>query len=328
MFSQCSVLASAQSPTPSPDNKPSEGDLVHFGDLVDVDVVGSFEYDWSGTLTPEGFLDGLDKIEERIYALCRSEADIAADIQREYGKMLRAPRVVVKILDRSNRAVAILQGAVKTPHRFQVKRPVFLNELIILSGGIIDRANGEIQIFRPENLSCAAENKAQTPDAKNTTPDEMFVRASKGNGTRIFNITIFDLLRGVKEANPQIVSGDIITVLEALPIYVIGGVNEPQQISSRSQTTLSRAIATAGGLAKEADGGKVTIFRRVGIETKIIEADLEKIASNQAEDIKLQASDIVDVPQKGRQKRRFPPLVRTGDDDERGPAILPLRIIE
>ena len=33
----------------------SRPDLIHFGDVIDVDVVGSLEFDWRGGLTPEGF---------------------------------------------------------------------------------------------------------------------------------------------------------------------------------------------------------------------------------------------------------------------------------
>ena len=107
--------------------------LVHFGDLIEVDVIGSYEYDWRGSLNPEGFLDGLISIEDPIYALCRSEADLASAIERQL-KMLKEPKVAVRILDRSNRAIAFISGAVRSPKRFQIKRRVHLNELLVLSG--------------------------------------------------------------------------------------------------------------------------------------------------------------------------------------------------
>ncbi|MGH9819117.1 MAG: hypothetical protein ACRD43_03015, partial [Pyrinomonadaceae bacterium] len=47
----------------------SEIDLVHYGDVIDVDVVGSLDFDWRGTLNPEGFLDGMERIEDPVYAL-------------------------------------------------------------------------------------------------------------------------------------------------------------------------------------------------------------------------------------------------------------------
>ncbi len=47
-------------------------DRIHFGDVIDVDVVGSFEFDWRGRVNPEGFLDGFDKVDRQIFVLCRA----------------------------------------------------------------------------------------------------------------------------------------------------------------------------------------------------------------------------------------------------------------
>ena len=295
----------------------AQSGLVHFGDMIEVDVVGSYEYDWRGTLTPEGFIDGLDFLDNQIYGLCAEERELAALIQKEFAKTLRSPVVVVRILDRSNRAVAFLSGAVRSPHRFQIKRPVHLNELLVLSGGITDRSSGEIAIFRPANLSCVDSPKSA---------DGEFLKASTPRGSERLNVKISDILRGDPAANPLIMSGDIITVSEALPVYVIGGVNAPQQIALRNQPTLSRAIATAGGLAKEG-GENITIFRREGRETKLIHADLAKIGSGQAEDPVLKAFDIVDVPQKGKPSRVRPPVIDSGISR---PSLtsLPLRVID
>lgn len=325
-------LIFAQTPTSTPETKTqteTELNLIHLGDLIDVDVLGSFEYDWRGTLTPEGFLDGLDALEDRVLGLCRSEEDVAKEIAKSYSKMLRDPKVVVKILDRSNRPNSTLFGAVKTPQRFQIKRPVFLNELIILAGGFTEKASGEIQIFRPASLSCSeiAPQTNQTAETDNKTR-ERFISARQDNGSQFINIRITDLLSGKKEANVQILAGDVVTVLEAQPIYVIGGVVTPRQIATRSQMTVSRAIAGAGGLSKNADASKITIFRRIKNETKIIETDLDKIKANQSEDIVLQAFDIVEVSQKGNDKRKYPPMVKVDDASVENSSKLPLLIID
>ena len=290
----------------------AETDLVHFGDLIDVDVIGSLDFDWRGSLTPEGFLNGVEKSQDPIFALCRSEADIAADIAKEYGKTLRDPQVVVKIIDRSGRPAAILDGAVRSPHRFRIKRGVHLNELIIMSGGITDTASGEVRIYRPGNISCVSGEGTAAPakDAQNET------------------IMISDLLRGKKDANPQILSGDIVSVLEAFPIYVIGGVNSPKRISSRSRTTLSAAVSSAGGLARDAVESDITIFRRATGDVRTIKADLNKIENKSAPDIELKPYDIVDVGQRGREKKKFPPLLNTGDSDQRNAENLPLKVVD
>ena len=328
----------AQTPPPTPEpitiKNPSEisktdSDLIHLGDLIDVDVIGSVEYDWRGTTTPEGYLNGVDYAENPIYALCRSEEEIASEVAKAFAKILREPKVVVKILDRSNRPLSILYGAVKTPQRFQIKRPFYLNELIIVAGGLTERASGEIQIFRQKNLSCRQPSNVESSATAGSGENQgTFVKASQDNGSDYINIRVSDLLTGKKEANPQILSGDIVTILEAESIYVIGGVANPKQISSRTQTTLSRAVAGAGGIIKNADAKKITIYRRAVGETKIIEADLEKIKAGTAEDLVLRAFDIVEVRQTGNAKRAFPPVLKIAEADERKTANLPLRIID
>ena len=296
---------------------PSQAGLVHFGDLIEVDVVGSFEHDWRGSLTPEGFLDGLISLENQIYALCRSEQDLSLAIQTELSKTLRDPKVAVRILDRSNRAVAFLNGAVKAPQRFQIKRPIYLNEMLTLSGGITDRSSGEVSVFRPANLSCIEPRK---------TGESEFVKASQPVAERTI-IKIVAILRGDPSANPRILSGDIVTVVEALPVYVIGGVNAPQQIPLRNELTLSSAIAMAGGLAKEANSN-ITVFRRDGSGTELITVDVQKIAAGQADDPVLKPFDIVDVPQKGKAVRVRPPVIDNGGSNSATLANLPLRIID
>lgn len=303
---------------------------IHFGDLIDVDVVGSVEYDWRGTITPEGFLKGIDFVEDPIYGLCQTEEAVARQIEKAYGKLLREPRVVVRILDRSGRPVSVLYGAVKTPQRFQIQRSVRLNELIILSGGLTERASGEIQIFRPQYMSCGTVRDSQENNAAGGGEKrETLVSTRRENdGSTYIDINITDLLKGKPEANPLILTGDIVTIQEAAPIYVIGGVTNPKQISSRAKLTVSRAVAAAGGLTKDADPKKATIFRRSGRETKVIEVDLEAIGAEKAQDETLQAYDVIEVPQRGKEKRKFPPVLRSTGDGEKNSLNLPLRVVD
>ncbi|HQU82808.1 MAG TPA: SLBB domain-containing protein [Pyrinomonadaceae bacterium] len=310
-------------------NPEFQGKLIHFGDIIDVDVLGSVEYDWRGKLNPEGFLDGIEFVEEPIYGLCQSEEKVSEAIAKGYAKLLRDPKVVVKILDSSNRALSILDGAVKKSQRFQLKRPTNLNELLIKSGGLTETANGEIRIFRPQNLSCEEKNvEIASTNVSDGSKRQKFVKTSSVNGSQILNIRISDLLSGDKDANPQILSGDVITVLESDPVYVIGGVNNPKQISMRSQLTVSRAIDSAGGASKDALINSITIFRRINRETKIIEVDLEKIKTGLSEDVVLQSFDIIDVSQKGKTKKKIPPVVKTSDFETNKASNLPLTVIE
>lgn len=306
-----SFFAASHTPvsTPTPEIKTPEADLIHFGDLIDVDFDGTSEYDWRGSLTEDGKLEGVNQYSP-VAALCRSEAAIAADIAGAYSKILRDPKVTVKIIDRSNREPARLDGAVKTPMRFRFQRPARLREMIVAAGGLTDDASGEIVIFRPDNLNCMEEKSAS------------------GNGLRTINISISELLSGKDSADPLLLSGDLVAVQKAIPIYVIGAVNSPKAIYARLGMSVSRAIATAGGLAKGAVAQTVTIFRREKADTVLIQADLDKIKIGEMNDVDLKAFDIIEVAFKGRDQRKYPPVIAaSGNSEERAPG-LPLKIVE
>ncbi|MBX3291242.1 MAG: SLBB domain-containing protein [Acidobacteria bacterium] len=296
-------------------------DLVHFGDLLDIDVVGSLEFDWRGGLTPEGFLEGYDHVEEPIAALCRTEAQVAEAISKQLSTVLRDPKVNVRILDRSNRALAYIDGAVRIPQRLRLNRPVRLNEIIVVSGGITDTASGDISIYRRTDLSCVEPKQASDRTSEAST-------GGASGPTEIINIKIEDILSGVAEANPFIVSGDMITVGQAQPVYVIGGVNNPRSVSTRAEITVARAILSAGGMAKDGLRDSVTIYRRAEGALETINVSFEAIQEGKSEDIVLKPFDIVDVGQKGRAKRRFPPSVENMPGEGGTRTQLPLRIID
>lgn len=291
----------------------SQEPRIHYGDIIDVDFVGGFEFDWRGGLTPDGFVDGLDAVDGPIYGLCLTESELAATIKKVYSKILRNPAVVVRIIDRSNRALVRLNGAVKGPARFKLMRPVTLRELIIISGGFTDSVSGEISIFRPKNASCGDASSAEN--------------LSQSNPLQTITVKISELLKGLPSANPLILSGDIIEVRQAPVIYVIGAVNNPRPIFSRDLLSITRAIATAGGLAKQADGRKITIIRREGSEQKNIEVDLAKVKGGETDDEILKPFDIIDVASKGGVKRKFPP-VEANVYRTTNPTEPPLRVID
>jgi len=311
----CSI---SQIPVPSltPEFIKNEADLIHFGDQIDVDFAGTLEYDWRGTVTSTGILDGLDQFAP-VLGLCRAENELADELAQIYSKVLRDPKVRVKIVDRSNRAVARLDGAVKMPMRFRIMRLVRLRELVIAAGGLTDDASGEIVILRRPELNCLSRIGAEPVD--NTT---------SGNGLQTINISISELLSGKESADPVILSGDLITVGKAFPIYIIGAVNNPRPVYSHSGMTLTRAIATAGGIAKGGISQKVTIFRRDKAETSLLQANLDKIKNGEINDVDLKPFDIIEVGFKGRVQRKYPPVIAASENKIVEIQDLPLRIVD
>lgn len=279
---------------------------IHTGDLIEVDELGGFDYDWRGQLNPEGFLAGFSKVADPIFGRCKAPEELAEAIRLAYSKVLRDPRVRVRILNRSGRPPAFFEGAIKQPMRLQIRRDLHLRELVVIGGGFTDRASGVVTVLRPQNQSC------ETPQ------DEP---------TKLHTVKIADILSGDRTVDVKILPGDIVTVPEVRPVYVIGGIGRPGKQDWRQGATVSRVIAAAGGVAKGGVAGSVSIFRRESGASKIIDADLDAIIDGSTPDIEVSPFDIIDVPLKGRPKRTLPPVV---DDQSVRPdrRALPVRVID
>ncbi len=314
------------------DSTQNPDDLIHFGDLIDVDVIGSIEYDWRGSLTPEGDLAGINFTQEPVFAACKSPEHVAEKVARDYARFLNNPKIVITILDRTNRSLVRLFGAVNQPRRFRIRREVHLNELLIIAGGITEKASGEIQILRRFDSSCGADSEFQTAEKRMVDPkvrvsENQFINVSDSKSPNIFTVTISDLLKGKKAANPKIYYGDLITVIEAEPIYVTGAVENPTKLSLRTTLTVSRAIASAGGLTKGAKVNEITIFRRNSAGSEIITVDLDAIENGTIADLKLQPFDVVDVSGRGQRRSKIPPIIQN-EDISNGTGDLPLTVID
>ena len=280
-------------------------DKIRYGDIIDIDVDSGFEFDWRGSIDPEGNLEGITPYGDLVPAVCRTENDLATAIQERLKTVLREPKARVRIIDRSNRAVAVLEGSIRTATRFRIGRDVRLLELIVRSGGLTDDASGEIQLFRPDALNCE--------------------KGMDGNASPFRNIRISELVAGKVESNPLIRSGDIVSIRTADEIYVIGSVESPRSLSARSQTTLSRAIAASGGLSKRSDG-KVVIYRREQNETKLIECDIAAIAAGTIPHWPGTKLDISDVAGEGDGIRQRFPILNGRNRPSTGQ--LPLKIVD
>lgn len=285
----------------------SPADRIHQGDLIEIDELGGFDFDWRGKLNPEGFLDGFSKVADPIFARCRTTEELAEEVRQAYSKTLREPAVRVRILDRSERAIAFLDGAIKQPLRLQIKRPLHLKELIVIGGGFTDKTSGDITIFRPESQSCEA------------SPDEAL---------RLIRIKISDILAGDPAANPKVVSGDIVTVLTVQPIYVTGGINNAGRVPWREGATVSRAVAAAGGVSDKGVAGMVSVYRREQDGGKVFELDLDEVKKGRAKDLELKPFDIIDVPLKGASKRTQPPVIDDPESRAQPQRSMPLRVID
>lgn len=258
--------------------------LIGPGDVLDIRVYGRPQLSREAVRVDSRGMIRMPLIKEELPAACRSEADLAQEIATSYEKYLRNPYVDVFIKEYQSQPVAVI-GAVAQPGRFQLQRRLRVLDLLGLAGGPTERAGGRIQIARAVGgLTCNA--NAQTLVANSVdSEDVLFLDLSKA-------------LRGDDDANPFVRPGDTLNIPEADQAFVVGNVFQPSTVLLKERVTVSSAIARAGGTLPDTKTDKIRIIRQVpNSQTKReIYVDLKAIDKRQAEDVALEAGDIVDVP--------------------------------
>jgi polysaccharide export outer membrane protein len=272
--------------TPSANNlasNASEDDrnryLIGPGDILDINILNRPNLSRQAVRVEGNGMIRMPLIDTEIRAACQTEGQLAKEIATRYLKYYRNPQVDVFVKEYHSRQVAII-GAVREPARFELQRRVRLLELLTYAKGPSERAGQTINIVRsPPPLTC--------PEA-----------TSEDLASAFSTYRLVDTLQGKPSANPYVEAGDIITIPEADQIYVVGNVLIPQTIALREPTTLSRAIAMAGGTKPDSKKDKVRIVRQAPgsqVKQELI-VDLSAIEKKKAEDIMLMPNDIVDVP--------------------------------
>src|ERR1700681_3487071 len=104
-------------------------------------------------------------------------------------------------------------------------------------------------------------------------------------------------------------AGDIVTVPHAGIVYVMGAVGKPGGFvlaNDRAQMTTLKMLALAGGLNRTAKSNHAVIIRRdrQGLQHEQT-VDLQKVVERKAEDVRLEASDILYVPDSNAKKALY-----------------------
>ena len=255
------------------------------GDVLEVRVARAPELSRETVRVDQSGMIRMPMLDVDIPAACLTEPELAESIARFYRKYKNNPHVDVFVKEFQSQPVAVL-GAVRSPAQFKLQRRVRLLELLTFAGGQAPSAGQTIQVVHAGGLSSCEKQS-----------DEMSDPISSAMAS--YNLT--DTLRGVPEANPFVQPGDVVQVPEADQVFVLGNVLKPSAIPLREPLSVSRAIAIAGGTAPSTKRDKVRIIRQLPGQTakQSIAVDLSAIEKNRAEDVMLQANDIVDVPISG-----------------------------
>ena len=267
------------------------------GDLLDIRVFKRPELSRDAVRVDARGIIRMPLIKNEIMAACRTEAELEKEIETAYKKYLLEPQVSVFVKDFQSQPVAVL-GAVKSPGRFILQRRFRLLELLTLVGGATEQAGRSIQVVHAEQaLSCEGTEEGSSQETRAT-------------GMSFYQLSA--TLQGVGVANPYAQPGDIITIPAAEQALIVGNVLKPSAIPLREPTTLSRAVALAGGLLPDTNRERVRIVRQTeGTNTTDIYVNLKAVDKRQADDILLKPNDIIEVPRVTGAGKALRDLLRT-----------------
>jgi polysaccharide biosynthesis/export protein len=228
--------------------------------------------------------------------------DKIAELLRANG-LVSTPEVTVSLKEQHSQPITVT-GAVKAPAVIQAARQMTLLQALSQAGGIAPDAGNVVIVKRPASSPLLPGNASVAPDA-----------TTSGNDPHTFTILLSDLIEsGDSRFNITVLGGDVISVPRAGIIYVIGAVNHPgafQITNDPDKMTALKMLSLAGGTTGSARGNDALILRK-NLETgkrDSVPVDLSKVMKLKTEDVALQPSDILFVPDSTAKKA----MRRTGD---------------
>lgn len=257
-------------------------------DVLNVDVVDVPQLSRDYRVAPDGTITIpllASPIKAEGLTLTRLSAAISDRLRA--AELVSQPHVVVSVKSSQAHAVAVA-GAVRTPQIYPVLGPTTLLDVLSQAGGLAPDAGGTAIITRHDQASASS---WLTGDSS----------ALPADGTIKVNLQKL-LATGDPSLNTVIYPGDKVTVQRAGVVYVVGAVHRAggfPMSNGRGEMTVLQAVALGEGLKSTALQKKAMIIRR-GSQfpggRKEIPVDLKRILSGHASDPRLEANDILFIP--------------------------------
>ena len=285
---------------------PARDYVIGRGDLLAVEVFDVPELTRELRVSQNGTV-GFPLLPTRLHLAGLTEIQAQQKIAEvlEANGLVSHPEVLVSAKEKKSKPITIV-GAVAHPMVYEVNRPVTVLEVLAEAGGIANDAGDSIIISRPDQSSNSASGEPPeiTPDDPAGAPSATTASAAPPPLGNTITVNLNDLLEvGDMRNNIPVQAGDIITVPHAGIVYVLGAVARPGGFvvtNDRAQLSTLKALALAGGLTATARRNQAVIIRKdAGGQQHEVFVDLGKILKQESEDVRLQASDVLYVPQSG-----------------------------
>lgn len=285
LFSLYSVNGQTPSPTPDSNKSPvisqeenkDERYRIGFQDTIEVSVYNHEKLSRKYSINSDGTID-LIRSSKRITAVCKTERELAREIEAEYLSFLRKPEVNVFAVEKKSQFYGVI-GSVVKPANYYGTRRIRLLELLSMAGGPSDQAGSRLIVARTGNSNTCNYEEGEVIN---------------GGEMALLSFKVKEVQEG--KQNLWMQPGDIVSVFDSDLIYVYGNVIRVGPVKMKEPLTLTQAIVSAEGL-KPAAKSKVRVLRlkKGSNERDELTFDLKDIEKRKIQDPVLEPDDIVAV---------------------------------
>ncbi len=300
--------------------------IIGNGDLLDLEVFDVKELSREVRVSQTGSI-GIPLVPVRLHVAGLTEVQAEQKISEilESNGLVSHAEVSISVKERKSKPITVV-GAVQHAMVYQADRAVTLLEVLAEAGGVANDAGDTVIVNRPaqevpsdpseapaigpeDSVPAASSAAAASNPSANTPPP---VDPPHLNNTITINLN--ELMESGDATNNIVLqAGDIVTVPHSGIVYVLGAVTKPGGFvlaNDRGQMTTLKVLALAGGLGPTAKRDHAVIVRKNAQgQQHEVAVDLKKVMQRQAEDVQLQPSDILYVPDSAARKA----LLRTAE---------------
>jgi polysaccharide export outer membrane protein len=302
--------------------------VIGNGDLLDIEIFDVKELSREVRVSQTGSI-GIPLVPVRLHVAGLSELQAEQKIAEvlEANGLVSHPQVSLTVKERKSKPITVV-GAVLHPMVYQADHPVSLLEVLAEAGGVATDAGDTVIVNRPvlDMPSDSTEPPAIGPEAPvataassgtlhpDSTPDPASAKTAVPAASasvpppidpphlnNTITINLNELMESGDATNNIILqAGDIVTVPHSGVVYVLGAVSRPGGFvlaNDRGQMTTLKILALAGGLSPTAKSDHAVIVHKdVQGQQHQVDIDLKKVMKRETEDVQLQPSDILYVP--------------------------------
>ncbi len=274
--------------------------VIGNGDVIDIDVFDVKELSREVRVSQTGSI-GIPLVPVRLHVGGLTEVQTEQKIAEvlEANGLVSHPQVSVSVKERKSKPITVV-GAVQHAMVYQADRPVTILEVLAEAGGIANDAGDTVIVTRPSE-----EPSVDSSDLPSIGPEDPAAATTPLDEppplSNTITINLNELVESGSASNNIVLrAGDIVTVPHAGIAYILGAVVKPGgyvMANDRSQMSTLRLLALSGGLSRTAKKDRAVIIRKDSQgQQHEVAVDLKKVLERTTEDVSLQASDILYVP--------------------------------